>query len=181
MTQYAWNCWESSFGLLTHCAAWILFGLDFSEETPFDHCCSVQLIRSSSFTPRGHQLLQNFPVDGGFNIFRFGTPWILKPSFQEKLSYDGTGLGLCFRMPLEKLMSNWFEVWKPTPQLSVFDLAGHGVWPSHDWDGVAFSDSYQPRWCKLAGTAICGGWRGIMDGVQGDPEFLHKLFRFKRF
>ena len=60
-------------------------------------------------------------------------------------------------------------------------IPGAGVWPSHDWDGKPFSPSHYPRWHKLAGSELAGGWRGILDGIQGDQDFLHKVFHFKRF
>ena len=57
---------------------------------------------------------------------------------------------------------------------------GSGLWPTHDWHGREFSDTYQPKWFQLGGTPLAGGWRGVLDGVQGDQDFLHKLFAFKR-
>ena len=57
---------------------------------------------------------------------------------------------------------------------------GNGLWPTHDWDGREFSHNHHPRWFRLGGSELCGGWRGVMDGVQGDQDFLHKIFQFKR-
>ena len=59
-------------------------------------------------------------------------------------------------------------------------VSGSGVWPTHDWNGKKFTATYYPRWCLLAGTKLCGGWRGVLDGIQGDQDFLHKIFNFKR-
>ena len=57
---------------------------------------------------------------------------------------------------------------------------GNGLWPTHDWDGREFSHNHHPRWFRLGGSELCGGWGGVMDGVQGDQDFLHKIFQFKR-
>lgn len=65
--------------------------------------------------------------------------------------------------------------------LQIDLIPGAGIWPSHDWNGKPFSPSHYPRWHKLAGTELAGGWRGILDGIQGDQDFLHKVFHFKRF
>lgn len=65
--------------------------------------------------------------------------------------------------------------------LQIDLIPGAGLWPSTDWNGKPFSPSHYPRWHKLAGTELAGGWRGILDGIQGDQDFLHKVFHFKRF
>lgn len=57
---------------------------------------------------------------------------------------------------------------------------GSGLWPTHDWDGKKFTKTHYPKWHSLAGTQLCGGWRGVLDGIQGDQDFLHKVFNFKR-
>ena len=57
---------------------------------------------------------------------------------------------------------------------------GNGLWPTHDWDGKKFTKTHYPKWHSLAGTQLCGGWRGVLDGIQGDQDFLHKVFNFKR-
>jgi len=59
-------------------------------------------------------------------------------------------------------------------------MQGNGLWPTHDWEGKEFRDKHYPRWFALAGSEICGGWRGVVDGYQGDQDFLHKVFQFKR-
>ena len=57
---------------------------------------------------------------------------------------------------------------------------GHGVWPTHDWEGIAFSEEHHPHWFALGGSLLAGGWRGVLDGIQGDQDWLHKVFSFKR-
>ena len=39
---------------------------------------------------------------------------------------------------------------------------------------------YQPEWASKAGTELMHGWKGCLDGIQGDQEFIHKLFKLKR-
>lgn len=46
---------------------------------------------------------------------------------------------------------------------------------------VASQDAqYQPEWAARAGSPIAGGWLGCLDGVQGDQDFLHKIFKLQR-
>ena len=73
-------------------------------------------------------------------------------------------------------MHDWFF-----PNIKTM-CPGSGLWPTCDWDGREFSDTYHPKWFQLGGMPLAGGggWRGVMDGVQGDQDFLHKLYAFKR-
>lgn len=45
---------------------------------------------------------------------------------------------------------------------------------------MAKDASYEPSFAARAGKPIAGDWRGFMDGIQGDQEFLHKLLGLKR-
>ena len=58
---------------------------------------------------------------------------------------------------------------------------GKGAWPSRDPWGVPFSENYHPARAALAGQDLASGWRAVFAGMQGDQEFLHKLFRFQRY
>lgn len=65
-------------------------------------------------------------------------------------------------------------------RLCISPNLGTGLWPTCDWNGKPFSEKHYPKWYQLGRTELCGGWRGVLDGVQGDQDFLHKLFRFQR-
>lgn len=56
-----------------------------------------------------------------------------------------------------------------------------GLWPSADPWGKEFSSAYMPEWARLAGSLLAGGFRGVLDGVQGDQEWVFKTFATKRF
>lgn len=50
--------------------------------------------------------------------------------------------------------------------------AGTGRHPYADPWGVPFSDSYWPDLYAAAGSQIAARWRGVLDGLQGDQEWL---------
>ena len=61
------------------------------------------------------------------------------------------------------------------------DFLGSGKWPDKDpWD-KEFSNSYFPDWARCKGEWLASGWRGVLDGVQGDADWLHKTFNFNDF
>lgn len=60
------------------------------------------------------------------------------------------------------------------------ETRGRGVWPDRDPWGESFGDSYFPDMKELAGQALCGGWRAVLDGLQGDQDWLVATLRPKR-
>jgi hypothetical protein len=59
-------------------------------------------------------------------------------------------------------------------------MQGAGRYPTCDPFGVPFSADYHPHRHRLAGTAIAGGFLGILDGVQADQEFVRAMFTLQR-
>lgn len=51
--------------------------------------------------------------------------------------------------------------------------------PATDPWGAAFSDSYCPDRLKVAGKPIAGQFHFILDGFQGDADFIAALFSLK--
>lgn len=49
-----------------------------------------------------------------------------------------------------------------------------GKWPTHGYDGRPLPD-YPEK-----GMWLAGGWRAVLDGFQGDADWFHKLFHYKR-
>ena len=86
---------------------------------------------------------------------------------------------LQYLLLMRKSCTAW-DASKPCKYQQPFGVQGNGLWPDRDWEGTAFSDVHFPEWYALAGSELCGGWRGVVDGYQGDQEFLHKIFRFQR-
>ena len=40
--------------------------------------------------------------------------------------------------------------------------------------------NYHSEWFAKSGTQLAGGWKALLDGVQGDQDFIHKVFKLKR-
>ena len=54
---------------------------------------------------------------------------------------------------------------------------GRGRWPRRD----PFGNEWPPGYRKTqAGLALAGDWRAVFAGVQGDQDWFHKIFYFKR-
>ena len=54
---------------------------------------------------------------------------------------------------------------------------GRGRWPRRD----PFGNEWPPGYRKnQAGLALAGDWRAVFAGVQGDQDWFHKIFYFKR-
>ena len=52
-----------------------------------------------------------------------------------------------------------------------------GRWPRRD----PFGNEWPPGYRKnQAGLALAGDWRAVFAGVQGDQDWFHKIFYFKR-
>ena len=74
MTQYAWSCWEWSFGLWKHCVAGISSGFDISEGTPLDHWCfHIETYRIIIFHPKEASIITEFYCRSGFQVFHLET------------------------------------------------------------------------------------------------------------
>lgn len=58
---------------------------------------------------------------------------------------------------------------------------GSGVWPHADPWQRDFDESYHPKFWRKAGMLLADGWKGCLDGVQADQEFIHKVFKLQRF
>ena len=54
------------------------------------------------------------------------------------------------------------------------------MWPSEDPWGEQFTDAYFPDMKACAGQQLCGGWRAVLDGLQGDQDWLVAVLRPKR-
>lgn len=54
--------------------------------------------------------------------------------------------------------------------------SGTGVYPSCDPWGKAFSETYEPSRAALAGSLLAGGWKFVLDGFQGDADFIAHIF-----
>ena len=53
---------------------------------------------------------------------------------------------------------------------------GNGLYPYHDPWGRSFTKDYcKSRWA-LRGQPIAGGYRAILEGIQGDQDFIRILF-----
>lgn len=62
-----------------------------------------------------------------------------------------------------------------------FDTSGSGQYPYHDPWGKAFSMQYNPERFKVAGQPIgAPGWRGVLEGIQSDLDYLRLLFGLNR-
>ena len=59
-------------------------------------------------------------------------------------------------------------------------------YPTHDPWNVPFSRTYNPHRFELAGTLIGeipegnGGWKGVLEGIQSDQDFLRLMFNLRR-
>ena len=54
------------------------------------------------------------------------------------------------------------------------------MWPDRDPWGGPFDDGYMPEWAAKVNQPLAGPWRGCLDGVSGDQEWVHKTFTLKR-
>ncbi|CAJ1393633.1 unnamed protein product, partial [Effrenium voratum] len=48
----------------------------------------------------------------------------------------------------------------------------NGVYPSCDPYGAEFSETYMPERYKLAGLALAGNYKFVLDGVQADQDYV---------
>ena len=58
----------------------------------------------------------------------------------------------------------------------ILVVPGRGKFPDDEPPGYRLDAARQ----RQAGEPLADGWRAVPAGVQGDQEFMHKLFRFKR-
>lgn len=54
------------------------------------------------------------------------------------------------------------------------------MYPSCDPWGRCFDANYMPSRAKLAGNAITGPYHFILDGFQGDADWIAKTFQLTR-
>lgn len=81
---------------------------------------------------------------------------------------------------MDPLNCNQMEPWLSSKGFGPC-LPGDGCWPRSDYKGRPFSESDPPQWREWAGRRLTpSGWRAVLDGFQGDADFFHKTFRFKR-
>ena len=57
---------------------------------------------------------------------------------------------------------------------------GLGVYPSSDPWGRPFTEEYYPERMKQAGLALCGPFKCVLDGIQGDADFVAAMFLLNR-
>ena len=55
------------------------------------------------------------------------------------------------------------------------------MYPTHDPWGREFSQRYMPHRLALSGLPIAGPYRGVLEGVQADQDFVRVLFQPARF
>ena len=66
-------------------------------------------------------------------------------------------------------------------------ISGEGKYPICDPWGVPFTAINDPARFKVAGTAIgnapggAGLWRGVLEGIQSDQDYLRCMFSLQRF
>ena len=65
--------------------------------------------------------------------------------------------------------------------LYLSDLPGKGLHPECDPWGCSFSETYHPNRAQKANTRIAGRFHMVLDGVQGDADFIAAIFKLKRF
>lgn len=69
---------------------------------------------------------------------------------------------------------------RPLWLLNPWSLWGHGVHPHKDpWDREFSADYERERWAK-AGTRLAGPFTFVLDGVQGDADFVSAMFGLQR-
>ena len=81
----------------------------------------------------------------------------------------------------------WFVLTLNSPNASVhnffgfsFPTQGLGKHPHEDPWGEKFSEDYCPERFLRAGTALAGPFTFILDGIQGDADFIASLFTLQR-
>ena len=70
----------------------------------------------------------------------------------------------------------WQDCQKPTAVMK----RGDGRYPAEDPWGHRFSSSYYPHRAGIAGQPIAAGFRAVVDGFQGDQEWVKKMFSLTR-
>ena len=60
------------------------------------------------------------------------------------------------------------------------DLPGKGLHPECDPWGRPFSENYHPKRAQKANTRIAGRFHMVLDGVQGDADFIAAIFKLRR-
>jgi hypothetical protein len=61
------------------------------------------------------------------------------------------------------------------------DLTGKGRHPECDPWGQIFSENYHPQRARKANTRIAGRFHMVLDGIQGDADFIAAMFKLNRF
>ena len=56
--------------------------------------------------------------------------------------------------------------------------SGSGFFPPLDHEGRAFADR---RRASLAGNPLASGFIGVLDGIEGDQDFIRLTFQLSRF
>lgn len=59
-------------------------------------------------------------------------------------------------------------------------MQGCGIHPSADPWGRPFDMSYYPALASAAGKPICGPYKFILDGMQGDADYVAHTFSLTR-
>ena len=60
-------------------------------------------------------------------------------------------------------------------------LKGTGVFPAADPWGKEFTREYHRKRFEVAGQKICGQFRVVLDGIQGDQDYIRVLLKPSRF
>ena len=73
-----------------------------------------------------------------------------------------------------------WEVKSPCLVFQILEHTGLGKHPHEDPWSKPFSKTYCPDRLKLAGSALAGPFTFVLDGIQGDADFVASLFSLKR-
>ena len=80
--------------------------------------------------------------------------------------------------PTETIRNKWFiKGWKNDSQLIIL---GIGRFPSCDPWGQPFSKQYYPHRMALANQRIAGDYVAVLEGIQGDQDYIRILFSPER-
>ncbi len=60
-------------------------------------------------------------------------------------------------------------------------ILGLGLHPEFDPWGRPFDSDYYPEYFKKKGTPLAGPFTFILDGVQGDADFIAAMFQLNRY
>ena len=84
-------------------------------------------------------------------------------------------LGWINKVPLNSSYLQSLNFW-----VTISDLPGRGFHPECDPWGRPFSENYHSNRAQKANTRIAGRFHMVLDGVQGDADFIAAIFKLNR-